>query len=99
MVGPKKQDLWPRINILKGFFLKLVDELRFIKKCQNCTFKVNFGCQKSTDFFQKKNSSKNINLGDHLLLKTFFSRLNFESLNFLKLCPIFDELTFPVGIF
>ena len=22
MVGPKKQEFWPRINILKGFFLK-----------------------------------------------------------------------------
>jgi len=31
-----------------------VDELWFIKKCQNCTFKVNFQCQKSTEFSQKK---------------------------------------------
>ena len=54
MVGPKKQEFWPRINIFKGFFFKFVDELRFIKKCQNCTFKVNFQCQKSTEFFQKK---------------------------------------------
>ena len=55
MMGPKKQDFWPRINVLKGFFfIKSVDELRFIKKCQNCTFKVNFRCQKSTEFFQKK---------------------------------------------
>ena len=45
MVGPKKQDFWPRINILKGFFYKSVDELRFIKKGQNCTFKVNFQCK------------------------------------------------------
>ena len=36
------------------FFKKFVDELWFIKKCQNCTFKVNFQCQKSTDFFQNK---------------------------------------------
>ena len=56
MVGPKKQDFWPRINILKGFFFqKSVDELWFIKKWQNCTFKDNFRCQKLTDFFQKKN--------------------------------------------
>ena len=55
----------------KDFFFKSVDELWFIKKCQNCIFKVNFQCQKSTEFFQKK-SSKNINLGDHFLLKTFF---------------------------
>ena len=33
---------------------KSVDELGFIKKCQNCTFKVNFQWQKSTEFIQKK---------------------------------------------
>ena len=52
MVGPKKQDFWPRINILEGMFsFKSVDELQFSKKCQNPTFKVNFLCQKSTIFF------------------------------------------------
>ena len=35
------------------------------KKCQNRTFKVNFLCQKLTKVFQKKDSIKNINLGDH----------------------------------
>ena len=34
------------------FFKESVDELWLIKKCQNCTFKVNFWCQKSTEFFQ-----------------------------------------------
>ena len=63
MVGPKKQDFWPRINIPKGFFFKSVNDLRLLKKCQNPTLKVNFGRQKSTEFFQKKIS--------------FFSRLNF----------------------
>ena len=67
MVGPKKQDFWQRINILKGFFFsKLVNELQFVKKYQNLTFKVNFVRQKSTNFFQK-NSFKNINLGDNFL--------------------------------
>ena len=62
----------------KEFVLKKsFDELRFVKKCENRTFKVNFLCQKSTEFYQKKISSKNINLGDHYLLKTFFSKLNF----------------------
>ena len=56
---------------------KSVDELWFVKKCQNRTFKFNFRCQKSTELFQKKISFKNINLGDHFLAKTFFSRLNF----------------------
>ena len=54
MVGPKMQDFCPKINMLKGFFLKQsYDELWFVKKCQNRTFKVNFLCQKSTEFFQK----------------------------------------------
>ena len=38
----------------KDFFFKSVDELQFVKKCQNCTFKVNIQCQKSTEFSQKK---------------------------------------------
>ena len=74
MVGPKKQKFWPSINILKRNFIfkKSVDVLRFVKKYQNCTFKVNFRCQKSTKFFQKKKSFMNINLGDHFLVKLFF---------------------------
>ena len=51
MVGLKKQIFWPRIN--KGFFLSVV-ELQFVKKYQNRTFKVNFRCQKSAEFFKKK---------------------------------------------
>jgi hypothetical protein len=40
--------------------------------------------------FSKKNSFKNINLGDHFFL-TFF-----EPPYFLISCPIFDELALPV---
>ena len=95
MVGPRKQKIWPRINILKGFFFfKSVDELQFVKKCQNYIIKVNFRCQKSTEFFQKQNSFKNINLGD-----LFFLDSTFEPLYVLKSCPIFDELTFLIGFF
>ena len=50
------QDFCPRINMHKGIFFKQsYNELWFVKKCQNCTFKVNFPCQKLTEFFQKKN--------------------------------------------
>ena len=45
-------------------FFKSVDELWFIKKSQNCIFKVNFRCQKSTEFFQK-----NLGLGQILCPK------------------------------
>ena len=61
----------------KLFFKISVDELRFVKKCQNRTFKVYFGRQKLIKFFQKKKLSKDINLGDHYLLRKFFSKLNF----------------------
>ena len=51
MVGPKMQDLCPRINMLEENFLKQsCDELWFVKKCRNRNFKVNFLSQKSTDY-------------------------------------------------
>ena len=43
------------------------NELRFVKKCQNCTFKVDFLCQKPTEFFWVFFSLRNINLGNHFL--------------------------------
>jgi hypothetical protein len=64
MVGPKKQDFCPRINILlKAFFFKSANELRFIEKYQNLTLKVDFLCQKLSESLQKDFSLKNINLG------------------------------------
>ena len=63
MVGPKKQDFWPRINILKVLFLNVW---------------LNYGSSKSA--------------------KIVHSKSIFEPLYFLKLCPIFDELTILVGI-
>ena len=73
----------------KDFFKQSYNELWFVKKCQNRTFKVNFGCQKLIEFFQKKILSKNINLGDHYLLKTFFSKLNFWTTLLSKITPNF----------
>ena len=77
MVGPKMQDFCPRISMLKEYFFQSCDELWFVKKCQNCTFKVNFGRQNIIEFFQKIFLSKHINLGDHYLLKTFFFKTQF----------------------
>ena len=63
MMGPKMQDICPRINMLKGFFLKQsCNELWFVKKCQNCTFKVNFLCQNQQNFFQKKKNHLRISI-------------------------------------
>ena len=49
----------------------------YFQSYENINLEDNFIRQKSTEFFQKKNSSKNFNLGEHFLLKTLFSRLNF----------------------
>ena len=81
-------------------FFKSYDELQFVKKQQNYTFIVNFRCQKSINFFQSFSFLfKNINLGDHFIVKIFFLNSIFEPFYFLKLCQIFDELTFLVGSF
>ena len=61
MVGPNKQDFWPKINILKeNHCILRIRGAPVHQKCRNFLF------LKSTDFFKKK-SFKNINLGDHLL--------------------------------
>ena len=73
---------------------KSCNKLWFIKKCQNRTFDVNFRCQKSTKFFAKKKNNLRISI---YLRDQFFSRVNFLTTFFFKLCPIFDELTFLVG--
>ena len=41
------------------------------------TFKVNFLCQKLSESFSIFFSLKNINLGAHFLLLTFFDKINF----------------------
>ena len=64
----------PTYILKEIFFKKTFDELRFVKKCQNRTFKANFGCQKLVRYFQKR-SAKNINLGDHNLVKTLLSKI------------------------
>ena len=98
MMSPKKQDFWPRNNVLKGFFFqKSVDELPS-KSAKIVPSKSIFDVKNQLIFF-KKISFKNINLGDQFLVKTFFLDSIFEPLYLLKLCPTFDKLTFLLGIF
>ena len=88
-MGPKMQGFYSKINCIQMkllYFVKLMWR-QGLKKCQNCKFKVNFLCQKSTQFFKKK-SSKNINLGEHFLLIFFLDSI-IEPLYFLILGPIF----------
>ena len=47
------------------------------QKVPKSYFQSQFWISKINQIFSKKNLSKNINLGDHYLLKTFFSKLNF----------------------
>ena len=48
-----------------------------------------FSVKNQLNFFKKKISSKNINLGDHFSLKTFFSKLNFWTTLLTKITPNF----------
>ena len=50
------------------------------------------------DFLCQKLSESFINLGNQLLLKTFFDKFNFKNDLFLKSCQIFDEPSFINGI-
>ena len=50
-----------------------------------------FDVKNQLNFFKKSFHFKNINLGDHLLVKTFVGSI-FEPNYFLKLCPIFDGI-------
>jgi hypothetical protein len=81
LIGPKEQGgFGSKINCIQMKLLYFENryKARASKSAKiNGTFKVNFPCQKTTEFFQKKISSKNINLGDHFMLKAFFSRLNY----------------------
>ena len=95
LVGPKKQEFWPKINIFKGrFFLKNLSMNYGSSKRAKVVLSKSIFYDKYQPIFFKKNASKNFNLGDNFLLKTFF----LDS-TLLKLCLIFDELTFLVGFF
>ena len=63
--------------------------------CQNCTFKVNFRCKRSTEFFHFKIN----NLGNHCLVETLFSSFNFWTTLFSKIVPNFWRTDIPCQIF
>ena len=55
MVGPKKQDFWPRIKILKGFFfLNLSMNYRSSKSAKIVLSKSIFDVNNQLNFFEKK---------------------------------------------
>ena len=83
-MGPKMQDVCPRINTLKENCFKTI--LRWImvrQKVPNCSFS-QFSAKK-----KKKNSIKNINLGEHFSKKLFLYDINFWTTLFSKIMPNF----------
>ena len=71
MVGPKMQDFCPRINMLKGFFFNPTMTYGSSKSAEIALSESIFYVKNQLNF-SKKNSFKNINLGDHFLYKIFF---------------------------
>ena len=74
MVGPKKQNFCPRINMLKEFFLNNPTMKYGSSKSAKivCTFKVNFLCQKLTDFFSKIKIHLRISIQETTFCKKHF---------------------------
>ena len=63
-------------------FKKSFDELPFVKSAKIVLSKSTFDVKNQSNLKEKRKKiyiyiSKNINLGDHYLFKTFFSKLNF----------------------
>ena len=86
MVGPKKQDFCPRINMLKERKIKRFCRWMTVhRKVPKSYFESRFFLLKIVQIFPKKISLENINLGHQLLLKTFFDKFNFKNNLFLKL--------------
>ena len=81
----------PRINILKGNCYILWIELPFVKMCQNHTFKVDFLCQKSPEFFWFFFSLMNISLGAGFMFLAFSKNFNFWTTLLSKMGPNFGR--------
>ena len=90
-MGPKKQGFCSKINCIQMKLLYFVNwhSARASKSAKIVLSKPIFYVKNQPNFFEKKNSSKNINLGEHFLLKTFFSRLNFWTTLLSKIRPNF----------
>ena len=73
MVGPKKQDFWPRINILKGIYLFSILRLMTVRQKLGMILenKVVQKLKLEKNVFKKKWSPKSIFLNEFFFLKTF----------------------------
>ena len=83
--GPKNQVFGQESTYSKIFFLNLSMNYSSSKSVKIVLSKSIFYVKNQPNFFKKKNSSKNINLGDPFLLKTFFLDSIFEPFYLLHL--------------
>ena len=83
-MGPKKQGFCSKINCIQ---MKLLYFVNWHSDRASKSAKIILS--KSIFYIKKKESPKNINLGDPFLLKTFFSRLNFWTTLLSKIRPNF----------
>ena len=70
-------------------FKKILRVMTVCQKVPKSYFQSQFWMSKINRIFSKKKLSKNINLGDHYLLKAFFSKLNFWTTLLSKITPNF----------
>ena len=89
-MGHKKQGFCSKINCIQMKLLYFVNwhSARASKSAKIVLSKSIFYVKNQPNFFKKK-LSKNINLGEHFWLKTFFSRLNFWTTLISKIRPNF----------
>ena len=81
MVGPKRQDFWPRVNILKGFFLKQSMNYSSSKSTKIVLSKSIFDVKKP---ISKKLQLRSINrlIGRPLLIEIAFSSLQSHAISY-----------------
>ena len=80
-------------------FKKILRVMTVCQKVPNSYFQSQFWMSKIKWIFSKKNLSKNINVGDHYLSKTFFSKLNFWTTLLSKITPKFWQTVITRRIF
>ena len=78
---------------------KILRVMTVYKKVPKSYFQSQFWMSKINQNFSKKKLSKNINLEDHYLLKTFFSKLNFWTTLLSKITPNFWQTVITCRIF
>ena len=97
MVGPKKRDFWPRINILtQRIFLLFSQWITLCQKVPKFYFQI-FNVKNQLIFLKKKIQKYQFRLPFHV--KYIFSRLDFWTTLFSKIMPNFWWTDIPCRVF